>query len=170
MFRLRPSRWFFLLLACAAVSGCGYEPAFMSFPPQVRGNQVDADAVGQLVPGTSTRADVTAAIGSPTAHASFDDNTWLYIGEVTQPVIAGTTAVDSQQVYVLRFDPQGVLRSVDRKTQKDSESVDVVARTTPSPGNSATFLQQLLGNVGKFSPSAAPGSGGQGSATQPGNF
>lgn len=167
---MRPLRSVSLLLVCAVLGGCGYEPAFMSFPPQVRGNQVDADAVGQLVPGTSTRADVTAAIGSPTAHASFDDNTWLYIGEVTQPVIAGTTSVDSQQVYVLRFDQQGVLKSVDHKTQKDSEDVDVVARTTPSPGNSATFLQQLLGNVGKFSPSAAPGTGGQGSATEPGNF
>lgn len=159
-----------LLLLCAWLSGCSYAPAFMSFPPQVRGNKVDSDALAQLVPGTSTRGDVTAALGSPSAHASFDDNTWIYIGEVTKPVIAGTTSVSDQQVYVLNFDQQGVLKGIDHKTQKDSEEVDVVARTTPSPGNSATFLQQLLGNVGKFSPTSPIGSGGQGSATNPGNF
>jgi len=167
---LRPTRPLPLFFVCAWLCGCGYAPAFMSFPPQVRGNKVDSDALAQLVPGTSTRADVTAAIGSPSARASFDDNTWIYIGEVTKPVIGGTTSVSDQQVYVLNFDQGGVLKAIDHKTQKDSEDVDVVARTTPSPGNSATFLQQLLGNVGKFSPTGPPGSGGQGSATNPGNF
>jgi len=167
---LRPTRPLPLLFLCAWLCGCGYGPAFMSFPPQVRGNKVDADALAQLVPGTSTRADVTAAIGSPSAHASFDDNTWIYIGEITKPIIAGTTEVNDQQVYVLNFDQQGVLKGIDHKTQKDSQEVDVVARTTPSPGNSATFLQQLLGNVGKFSPTGAPDAGRQGSSTNPGNF
>ena len=145
----------------AALGGCGV-PAFMSFPPQVRGNNVDADALKQLVPGTSTRADVTAAIGSPTAHASFDDNTWIYIGEITKPVIAGTQDVLRQQVYVVNFEPSGLLRSVEHRTIKDSQAVDVVSRTTPSPGSNASFMQQLLGNVGKFSPGGGStgGSGG----------
>ena len=167
---MRSIRLLPLLFLCAWLCGCGYAPAFMSFPPQVRGNKVDADALAQLVPGTSTRADVTAALGSPSAHASFDDNTWIYIGEITRPVIAGTTEVSDQQVYVLNFDQQGTLKGIDHKTQRDSQEVDVVARTTPSPGNSATFLQQLLGNVGKFSPTGAPETCRQGSSTNPGNF
>jgi outer membrane protein assembly factor BamE (lipoprotein component of BamABCDE complex) len=115
------------------------------------------------VPGTSTTKDVTSLIGSPTAHATFDDNTWIYISERTKPVIAGTQAVEGQQVVALTFDDSGVLKSVARKTQDDSMPVSVVSRTTPSPGDEASFLQQLLGNVGKFSPSglggSAPGSG-----------
>ena len=66
------------LLAAAVLSGCSV-PSFMGFPPQVRGNEVDKSELAQLVPGTSTRADVSALLGSPTAHATFDDNTWLYI-------------------------------------------------------------------------------------------
>jgi len=50
----------------------------------LRGNKVTTGCWHRLVPGTSTRTDVTAAIGSPTTRATFDDNTWLYIGEVTQ--------------------------------------------------------------------------------------
>jgi outer membrane protein assembly factor BamE (lipoprotein component of BamABCDE complex) len=165
-----PVRLFAFLLASAALAGCS-APAFMSFPPQVRGNKVDDALVAQLVPGTSTRADVTALIGTPTARATFDDNTWLYIGEVTKPVIAATNEVLDQQVVVLTFDQQGVLRSIDRKSQSDSVPVTVVSRATPAPGNDATFLQQLLGNVGRFSPLPTDSSASrQGSRTNPGNF
>jgi outer membrane protein assembly factor BamE (lipoprotein component of BamABCDE complex) len=140
-----------------ALGGCDL-PAFISFPVQVRGSQVTADQMKELVPGTTTRADVTSLIGTPTAKATFDDNTWIYISEITKPIIGGTQAVENQKVLVLTFDEGGVLRNIETKTQEDSQPVTVVSRTTPSPGSEASFLQQLLGNVGKFSPTA-PGSG-----------
>ncbi len=167
---LRPTRLLVLLLAAATLAGCGL-PAFMTFPPQVRGNKVDDVLLVQLVPGTSTRADATALLGSPTARATFDDNTWLYIGEVTKPVIAATNEVLEQQVVVLTFDQQGVLRGIERRSQTDSVPVAVVARATPAPGNDTSFMQMLLGNVGRFSPTAAGGNAGrQGGPTNPGNF
>ncbi len=170
LFKL-PTRLFAVLLASAALAGCSV-PAFMTFPPQVRGNKVDEALIAQLVPGTSTRADVTALIGSPTARATFDDNTWLYIGEVTKPVIAATNEVLDQQVVVLVFDQQGVLRSIERKSQSDSVPVTVVSRATPAPGNDASFLQQLLGNVGRFSPlpTNTGSAGGQGNRSSQGNY
>jgi outer membrane protein assembly factor BamE (lipoprotein component of BamABCDE complex) len=146
-------------LASSGLAGCGL-PDFMTFTPQVRGNRVDADALKELVPGTSTTKDVVSLIGSPTAHASFDDNTWLYIGEMTKPVIGGTNEVRSQQVVALRFDTAGVLRGIETKTKKDSLPVSVVARTTPSPGTDTSFLQQLLGNVGRFTPGTGTSLGG----------
>jgi outer membrane protein assembly factor BamE (lipoprotein component of BamABCDE complex) len=168
--RLAP-RLLAVMLAVSALAGCSALPGFMTFPPQVRGNRVDDEMLSQLVPGTSTRADVTALIGSPTARATFDDNTWLYIGEVTKPVIGATNAVLDQKVVVLTFDAQGVLRGIDHKSQQDSVPVSVVARSTPAPGNDTSFLQQLLGNVGKFSPVATDSnSGRQGGRTNPGNF
>jgi outer membrane protein assembly factor BamE (lipoprotein component of BamABCDE complex) len=155
------------LLASAALAGCGM-PAFMSFPPQVRGNKVDDTVLAQLVPGTSTRTDVTALIGSPTARATFDDNTWLYIGEVTKPVIGATNAVLDQQVVVLTFDEKGVLRDIAHKSQQDSVPVAVVSRATPAPGNETTFMQELLGNMGKFSPAPISPDQGRPSGGSPG--
>jgi outer membrane protein assembly factor BamE (lipoprotein component of BamABCDE complex) len=157
-----PARRLAALLVATALAGCS-PPGFISFPPQVRGNQVDDRVLAQLVPGTSTRADVTAALGSPTMHATFDDNTWLYISEVTKPLIGGTNAVLDQKVVVLTFDQQGILRGVAGKTQKDSVPVSVASATTPSPGREMSFWQQLLGNVGKFTPAQAmPGAGAPG--------
>ena len=60
----------------------------------------------------------------------------------------------------LSFDDRGVLQSVKQMSEKDSKPVEIVSRATPSPGSEATFMQQLLGNVGRFTAGAAPGSGG----------
>ena len=136
----------------------------------MRGNKVTAEQLKDIVPGTSTRADVTSALGSPTARAAFDDNTWIYISEVTQPRVGRVQGVNSQNVVALTFDDRGVVQSVKQMNQKDAKPVDVVARATPSPGSEATFLQQLLGNVGRFSAGPAGGlgsNGGSGSSPQP---
>jgi outer membrane protein assembly factor BamE (lipoprotein component of BamABCDE complex) len=166
---LRQTARYPALLVALLAAGCSL-PAFMSYPDQVRGNKIDQEQVTQLVPGTSTKQDAVALLGSPTARASFDDNTWIYISEVTKPVIAGTQGVEAQQVYLLSFNDKGVLTGVQKKTQADALPVDVVSRTTPSPGTEASIIQQLLGNVGKFNATPNTNQGAQGSSTNPGNF
>ena len=135
-----------VLLAAWLVAGC----SIFAAPSQLRGNKVDADQLKELVPGTSSKADVTALIGSPTARATFDDNTWLYVSEVTHTRIARVQGIESQEVVKLTFNDQGVLQDVKRLDQEDGIPVAMVSRTTPSPGTEASFLQQLFGNIGRF--------------------
>ena len=152
------------------LGGCS---AFSIFdaPNIIRGNKVDAYRLQELVPGTSTQTDVTALIGSPTAKASFDPNTWLYISEATHVRIARTPGVEDQAVVVLTFDNGGVLRKIDKVNQDASLPVTVVQRTTPSPGTEASFLQQLFGNIGRFNPvGAGAGAGAGGGAPTPGGI
>ncbi len=156
----------FLLLAVSACSA-------IDAPKQLRGNHVDADQLKELVPGTSTRTDVTSLLGSPSARATFDDNTWFYISETTRTRVGRTPGVMAQDVTVLKFDQAGVLLDVKHLNQDDSRDVSVVSRVTPSPGSDASFMQQLLGNVGKFNTGGSPGStrttpGGSGAVTTPG--
>lgn len=127
----------------------------ISSSSQVRGNRVDPVVLKELVPGTSSRADVTSLLGSPTAKAVFDDNTWFYITETTHARIGRVLGVTNQEVVVVNFDGGGTLKTVRSLDQNAGVPVDVVSRTTPSPGSEATFMQQLLGNVGKFN--ASPG-------------
>ena len=136
-------------------------------PSEVRGNKVDADELKQLVPGTTTEADATSLLGSPTAKGSFDPNSWFYISELTRPVIGGTQGVEQQAVVMLTFNSQGVLQQVQTLNQRDAMSVPIVSRTTPSPGTEASFLQQLLGNVGRFSPGAVQSQAPAGGAPSP---
>lgn len=154
--------WFSLsraaLIGCLLLGGC----SLLAPAPQVRGNHVDADQLKELVPGTSTQADVTSLLGSPTAHATFDDNTWLYISEHTQPRIGATLAVVKQNVVALRFNDKGVLENVETRDKANSLPVQVIARTTPSPGTEASFFQQLFGNIGRFNTGALGGAGSSG--------
>jgi outer membrane protein assembly factor BamE (lipoprotein component of BamABCDE complex) len=148
------------------MSGC----SFFEATPQVRGNRVDADVLKELTPGTSTRADATALLGSPTAKATCDANQWIYIGSMTRPVIGQTQKVLSQDVVLLTFNEQGVLRDVKQLNKDDALPVTMVARATPSPGSEASILQQLLGNVGRFSPGGlGAGSLGSGSNSNSGS-
>ena len=118
------------------LAGCGW----LAPPPVVRGNHPEADQLKELVPGTSTRQDVTALIGSPTARATFDDNTWLYIGLRTQIRVGQVPATLTQRVVVLTFNDAGVLQHIDIRDKADELPVTVIARTTPSPGTEANLL------------------------------
>jgi outer membrane protein assembly factor BamE (lipoprotein component of BamABCDE complex) len=159
-----------LVVLLAAQLGACTPPSFIAFPPQTRGNKVDPELLAQLVPGTSSRADVSALLGAPTTRGSFDDNTWIYITEVTKPMIGGTQDVEDQEVVKMTFDQNGTLRGITKRGAEDGKDVKVVARATPSPGSDATLLQQLLGNVGRFSASPISSqqntTGGQGGANK----
>jgi outer membrane protein assembly factor BamE (lipoprotein component of BamABCDE complex) len=144
------------LVLCLSMTACGW----ILPPPQTRGNKIDPDQLKELVPGTSTEADVTSLIGSPTQKATFDENSWLYITETTRPRVGQTLGVLDQGVVVLTFDDKGVLSGIKKYTKADAVPVSVAKQTTPSPGTEASFMQQLVGNIGKFNPAGAVGGGG----------
>ncbi len=162
----------FAFLIVALLGGCQY----FRVNQQTRGNLVDKIDYSQLVPGTSTRADVTSLIGSPTTRATFDDNTWIYVGMRTEPTIGGFPAIDKEQVLILNFDPNGTLQTIHRTTKKDMIRLAMDQRVTPSPGSEASILQQVIGNVGRYNPAgllggtgsnpngSAGGQGGQGNS------
>jgi len=141
------------------LGGCAPVGIF-SAPDTLHGNRVDDYRLAELVPGTSTQADVTALIGSPTTKASFDTNTWLYVSEVTHIRIAQTPGVSNQAVVALSFDNGGVLRGIKKLDKADELPTTIVARATPAPGTSTSFLQQLFGNVGRFNPVGTGANGG----------
>ena len=142
-----------LAVSPLAMSGC----ALFSAIPTERGQMVEKEDYSKLVPGTTTRADVTALLGSPTSRATFDDNTWFYIGEITAPVPLARPKIERQQVLVLNFDQGGTLRSLRRLDKSNAHDVSMVGRVTPSPGSEASFMQQLIGNVGRYNPLGAMG-------------
>ena len=161
---LRPT--FPALLLLAALPAC----SIVETPHTLHGNNVDPDQLKELVVGTSSKADVTSLLGSPTTRATFNDDRWIYIGETTRTRIGQLPGVTKQDVTVLTFDPSGILQSVNTLDKQNSKPVDIVSRSTPSPGSEASFLQQLLGNVGKFSTTpTGVGGGGSGGSTGPGS-
>jgi len=140
-----------LLVAGIAVAAC--EPV-----RQTHG-YVPADAyVQRLQLGEDSRADVVSKIGRPSTTAAFENDEWYYISRstVTKAFFAPTPT--EQKVMVLAFDADGIVQSVDRYALEDGQVIDLVTRTTPTRGKRLTFLQQLLGNIGRFTPGQITGS------------
>ncbi|MGH7041398.1 MAG: outer membrane protein assembly factor BamE [Acetobacteraceae bacterium] len=149
-----------VLAGALALCGCSlFQP-----PVAVRGNHVDPAELSRLVPGTTTEAAARGLLGSPTARGTFDPNRWYYIAETTRQVIGGTQGVLDQGVVVLNFNSQGVLQHVDRISRTAALSAPIVGRTTPTPGGSAGFFQQLIGNIGSVGPNVGQNEGMGGGA------
>ena len=159
----RTARWRAALVAAALLSaplgGC----AVFGAPEEPRGNRADSELLKELTPGVSSRADVTALLGSPSATSTFDQREWYYISAYTHVRPGRLPGIDNQRVVVVRFNENGVVEGIEEKGERDMRDVATVARTTPVPGNDRSLLQALFGNIGRFGPAptqpATPGAG-----------
>jgi len=123
-----------------------------------RGNLPEPDKFAQIRPGTTTREQVAKILGTPSSTGVFDDKNWYYISRRTKRVAFFDADVLDQQVYIVNFDGTGLVRAVDHKDLKDAREIEPAPGATPAPGRELTFLEQVLGNIGRFN------KGGSGSA------
>jgi outer membrane protein assembly factor BamE (lipoprotein component of BamABCDE complex) len=133
-------------LIVTAVAGCGGTV-------DQRGNLPEADKLAEIHPGTTTRDQVAKILGTPSSIGVFDDKNWFYISRKTKQFAFLSPDVMDQQVYVVRFDGNGVVASVDRKDLADGRDIEPVPGATPAPGRELTFVEQVLGNLGRFNKS-----------------
>ena len=133
-----------------------------------RGNLPEPDKLAEIHPGTTTRDQVVKILGTPSSTGVFDDKNWFYISRKTKQFAFFSPDVLDQQVYVVRFDGNGVVASVDRKDLKDGRDIQPAPGATPAPGRELTFLEQMLGNMGRFNKSSSSRRArGQTAGTQP---
>ena len=132
-----------------------------------RGNLPEPDKLAEIRPGATTRDEVAKILGTPSSTAVFDNKTWYYISRRTKQVAFFNPDVVDQQVYIVNFDERGVVRAVDHRDLKDGREIEPAPGATPAPGRELTFLEQVIGNVGRFNKSAGTSSG-SGDNTQSG--
>jgi len=154
-----------LFVLLATVSGAA---AFVSCAPAVdqRGNLPNPDKLAEIHAGT-TKDEVVKILGTPSSVSVFNnDKSWYYISRRTSQTAFFDPSVLDQQVYIVNFDDQGVVTAIDHKALEDSKEITPVARATPAPGRELSFLEQLIGNLGKFNGSSGSGGSGGGGGTQ----
>lgn len=121
-----------------------------------RGFVVPKQAVEKLAAGTATRAEVLQALGSPSSTAAFDDRTWIYMGATTQREAFLDPDLIERHVLILRFDEDDLLAEVATRDARSGREVTLVSRETPTAGHSFTVIEQILGNIGRFSRPGEP--------------
>jgi len=138
-----------LAFGCFAFSGIALIAGCATTVEQ-RGNLPPPEKLGEIQPGVTSKDEVIKILGSPSSVSIFNDKSWYYISRRTGQFAFFDPDVIDQQVYIVNFDDQGVVKTVDHKGVQDARAIDPVARATPAPGRELTFLEQLIGNVGKF--------------------
>lgn len=127
-----------LLAACAPIEEShGYVP--------------DAELIEKLRPGVHDRDSVAELLGSPTSVATFDGGTWYYISQNTERVAFLNRKAVQRDVVAVSFDEAGIVQDVERFTLADGREIQPVSRTTPTRGKELTVIEQLFGNLGRFS-------------------
>lgn len=134
---------FAFALSLAMLTSC-------SIPVDQQGNIPKPSALAQIKPGLSNKQAVTRLLGSPSSVASFDGNTWYYIGRDIRQIAFLKPDILKQEVVAIHFNKSGVVTGVEHKNLQDAEAVTPNPNSTPSEGRQFTFLEQLIGNFGKF--------------------
>lgn len=113
------------------------------------------------------REDVIRLLGSPSTVSTFNDKTWYYIHQKQEQFAFFGIDTTEQSVVAISFNDQGRIASIKNYAMKDGREIAMVPRKTPTYGKELTVVEQIMGNVGRFSPTkgaATPGSGpGRGS-------
>lgn len=139
------------LITCLALISTACTPT-----ETVRGNIVEDYRMNEITQGISTRANVLKSLGSPTTVAPFDDNVWYYIGQKMEKKGIFDPEVVDEKVVVVSFNEEGIVQTIE-KIDADRINVPTVRDKTPTSGNEVTFMEQLLGNVGRFNKSGGDG-------------
>lgn len=132
----------YLILPVLLISAC--TPTLAT-----RGNMVEEYQLKEILAGIDGKDDVMRKIGSPTTISTFDENKWYYMGQKTKKKGILDPKLSEEKIILVRFDADGKVGAVTEQ-QSGREDIPLVQRTTPVSGNDYTFLQQMIGNVGKF--------------------
>lgn len=117
----------------------------------VRGNLPNEEQLALVKPGDVSKEDVQAMLGTPSSVGVFDDEVWYYISAKTEQTAFFKPKETDRKVIAISFDGKGMVKEVRNLGIQDGKVVKPVERITPTAGNEMTFLEQVFGNVGRFS-------------------
>jgi outer membrane protein assembly factor BamE (lipoprotein component of BamABCDE complex) len=117
---------------------------------QVSGYQAIDHLPKDVKVGTDTKSTVLDQLGSPSAQSTFDPNTWYYITQLTDGISYHKPRVTHRQIVAITFDKESEkVTKVDTFSLKDGKSMAYNDRETPTRGRELSWIEQLLGNVGR---------------------
>ncbi len=134
-----------IAVAAAATWGC-------SPTVDTRGNMLLKEVVETIERGKQNRDQIATMLGTPSTTATFGkQETWYYIGKRTETLAFFEPKLLERKILVIKFDDRGMVETVASYDASDGKPVVLVGRVTPTKGKRLGILQQIIGNVGRFS-------------------
>ena len=116
-----------------------------------RGNLPAPAALAKIVVGETNEEQAQSILGTPSTVTTYGDLTWHYVYQKIETVSFFKPKELDYVTVTLVFDGDGKVKSISRLGKKDRKNVETVTRETPTAGKEYSVIEQLIGNVGKFS-------------------
>ncbi len=117
----------------------------------VRGNVPHPADIAKIKKGFHKKSDIENLLGTPSAVATFKKETWYYIGGRVKTLSFFRPEFLDRKVVIVKFSGAGVVETVEARDAPTDNDIELVERETPTKGRELTIIQQLIGNVGRFS-------------------
>ena len=134
-----------LLVAACAIGASACNPVLRS-----HGYRYTTQEEPNITPAEDTEASVLARLGNPSTRGTFEENTWYYISSTRESLAYLRPATRDRRIIAVSFDEAGVVSTVNEYSLEDGRVVAYADRETPTRGRELSFLEQLLGNVGRL--------------------
>ncbi|MCV3272333.1 outer membrane protein assembly factor BamE [Roseobacter sinensis] len=137
-----------LIAACISLTACGgiYRDHGYFPPPE---------DLEQIVVGIDTRDSVEETLGSAASGSVLGDDAMYFVRSRIRTVAMLEPQVIDRQVLAISFNEAGVVTNLETFGLERGQVVPLTRRVTSSGVRDTTFLRQLLGNIGRFTPGAA---------------
>src|SRR5215213_2271251 len=114
------------------------------------GHVLNPDDLAQIQPGVTSREEVARLLGSPSTVGTFDQERWFYISQRNEVMSFYKADITKQDVVAIDFDGNGVVSDVHTHGLEMAQAIQPDPNKTRTLGNELSFVQQVLGNVGRF--------------------
>ena len=140
-------------VAVLAICAIAIMPGITACEDQIsiRGNIPHEADVAKIRKGFHKKSDIENILGTPSAVATFEKETWYYIGGRVKTLSFFRPEVLERKIVIVKFNGSGVVETVQERDAPTDDDIKIVDRETPTKGKDLTVFQQLIGNVGRFS-------------------
>ena len=143
---MKPRRLPLVVLALAgAVGAAACTPTVTT-----HGHSISATALATIQPGVTSREEVTRLLGSPSTIGTFDTERWFYVSQRNEVMSFYKADITKQDVVAIDFDGNGLVSDVHSHGLELAQAINPDPNKTRTLGNELTFVQQVLGNIGRF--------------------
>lgn len=104
--------------------------------------------------GVDNRATVTETLGTPSSGGVLEDGDMIYVRSKIESFGATHPKVVERNILAVSFNSGGTVSNVSRLSLENGQVVKFEQRITDNGVVSGTFLRQLGGSIGNFSPTS----------------
>jgi len=131
-----------ILLAGVMIAGCEARIA-------PHGHSVDSTELDQIIPGTTTYADLRGILGRPSFEGAFDSGKVYYLSEVMIEPPGGRKRISTRTLIVITLDESDFVSEIELRDESSGNTIAYLDEKSPTPGDNFGVTEQIFSTLRK---------------------